>query len=463
MGIALVHPYYLCLMKSTISLLLALIFTAQFLSAQPTVRKLQLEESLQLALGNSAQVRKNKLDRQQLERKIKEARSAALPDVNAGINLDWYPLLPTQILPGSLFGQADDTYISTQFGRPWQLAGTITLEQPLINEAARRSIPALKERRDISELILGKSNEDVIYNTATVFYQTLQTEQLLRAVNANLDKLVALQGMAELQLANGYAIPTDVKRIRVARTNLETQRQNLLGAIASLRQTLQFLCGVPYDEPIELTPDDGIPAADSARWQSLHLEAESLIEHKLLQRQIEITRIQGRSALAEAFPTLNLYGAVSASAFRSDINFFDPDRRWYGTMAVGVRLKMPMFDGFRVHNKSWVFRLETQKLEEDRRQLEAGKDLEYRIAREQFQNSLSAMRTQTDNVVLAKEITDKLMLQYKEGVASLTDLLTAQTALSEAETNYWQQVFGYKLSVLKLLKSVGQLEALQIK
>ena len=93
----------------------------------------------------------------------------------------------------------------------------------------------------------------------------------------------------------------------------------------------------------------------------------------------------------------------------------------------------------------------------------AAKKLDFRIAREQFQNTLSALRTQTDNVSLAREITDKLLLQYKEGIASLTDLLNAQTALSEAETNYWQQVFGYKLAVLKLLKSAGRLEDLKIK
>ena len=54
--------------------------------------------------------------------------------------------------------------------------------------------------------------------------------------------------------AGGHAIPTDVKRIRVAKTNLETQRQNLLTGISSLRQTLQFLCGLPFEENLDLVP-----------------------------------------------------------------------------------------------------------------------------------------------------------------------------------------------------------------
>lgn len=447
-------------MKRLFPLLISLIILLPGVQAQMALRQLPLQESLQLAIANNSQIRKNKLERQSFERKVKEARSGVLPDVNLALNLDWRPMLPTEIFNGEAFGQAPGTYVPVQIGEPLQLAGAVTIEQSLINEAARRQTPALNVTRNISDMLLEQSREEVIYNTATVFYQTLQTEQLLRAVKANLEKLDALRGMAELQLANGFAIPTDVKRIRVARTNLETQRQNLLASIAGLRQTLQFLCGLPYEEPLELVADIDAPAADSSRWMLLHFDETGSTEYLLLQHQIDMTRIQFRSAKAEAFPTLSLYGAISAQSFRSDLNFLDPGQRWYTMAAVGLKMKMPLLDGFRVHNKVMGYRLEEEKLTEDRRQLAAGKRLEFNIAHEQFLNALQALRAQSDNVSLAREITDKLLLQYKEGVTPLTDLLNAQTALSEAETNYWQQVFGYKLSVLKLLKAAGKLEEL---
>jgi outer membrane protein TolC len=110
-----------------------------------------------------------------------------------------------------------------------------------------------------------------------------------------------------------------------------------------------------------------------------------------------------------------------------------------------------------------VLKLEAQKLGEDRRLLLGAKALEFRQAREELQNALRLLQYQSDNVALAREITDKLLLQYKEGVVSLTDLLNAQTAMSEAETNYWQQVFGYRLAVLKLLKASGKLGELKKK
>ena len=434
------------------------------IAAQPTqaaVRPLALGEGIRLALENSAQIRKAKIDRQILERRVKEARSEAFPQISAGINLDYWPLLPTQLMPGEVVNLAEGTYVPVQFGRPWQLGGNVTLEQNLINEAARRNLPALRNTRGISDLLIERSEDEVIFSTASIFYQTLQTEQLLRAVDANLGKLEALQGMAQLQLDNGYAVPTDVKRIRVAKTNLETQRQNLLTGISSLRQTLLFLCGLPLDEVLDMSAEIGSPAADSSRWQNLSLDPETTTESRLLSHNLELLGVQRRSAIAEALPSLSAFATISAQSFRPDINFFDTDRRWYGAAGAGVKLKIPIFDGFRVHNKAWVYKLDAQKVEEDQRQLHAAKTLEFRQAREQLGTSLRTLRTQTDNVALAREITEKLVLQYKEGVASLTDLLNAQTALSEAETNYWQQVFSYKLAVLKLLKAAGQLELLK--
>lgn len=446
---------YLYAMKS---LILPLCCVGALLAqAQPVARPVRLSEALQLALSNSAQVKKTRLDRQALELRFKESRSAFAPQINADLGLDYLPVLPTNFLPANLFGGPDGGYVAATLGQPWQLTGTIRVDQPIYNEAARRMAPAANVSRGIYDLLGNRAEEEVLFSTATVFYQTLQTEQLLRAVNANLDKLDALERMAKLQLANDYAIPTDVKRIRVARANLEAQRHNLLDGIQALHQTLQFLCGINYDEPLDPVEEMANPAADSSRWKTLALELESTTEYRLLQRQLELNRIQARSLRGELAPSLSAYAITAFQAQRSDANFFETDRRWYGLGAIGFKLKIPVFDGFQRRRRVAQMDIESQKIEEDRRQLSQAKTLEFQQARNQFEGAVQMLRTQEDNVALAHDITDNLLLQYKEGVASLTDLLNAQTALTEAETHYWQQVFSYKLSVLKLLKSAGKL------
>jgi outer membrane protein TolC len=448
-------------MKSALTFIAGCLCSVLVAQTNAPKNPVTLVESINLAVLNGTQVKKAKLDREGLEMRLREGRSAAFPKVNASLNFDYYPVLPTQYLPGQLFGLGDNTYVPAQVGQPWQLGGSITLQQPLYNEALRRTVPAMNVTRSIYDLLENRAEEEIRFNTGQVFYQTLQTQQLLRSVNANLEKLETLQRMSELQLANGYAIPIDVKRIRVARTNLETQRQNLLTSISALRQTLQFLCGVPFDEPFEPYEEITNPVADSTRWQHLTLETESTTEFRLVLRNLELNGIQNRSLMAEGIPSLSFYATGLYQTQRTDPNVFNPNGRWLGMAVAGLKLSVPLFDGFRRQRKAGILKIDNLKLEEDRKQLVSAKTLEFRQARDQLKNALAAVRTQTDNVTLAHEITDKLMLQFKEGVAPLTDLLNAQTALSEAETNYWQQVFGYKLAVLKLLKAAGRLEDLK--
>jgi outer membrane protein TolC len=451
-------------MKKTLSLLFLAFFIGKTIAQAPAAtRSVTLGESLDMALANSPQLKKAQLEREGFELRLKEARSAAYPQIAAGITYEYAPVLPTQLMPGELFGMSEGTYVPAQFGRPWQMTAGATVTQRIYDEAMFRGIPAIDAGRSVSNLLVARTEEEILFNTATVFYQTFQTEQLLRALDANAGKLDALQRMAELQLANDLAIPTDVKRIRVARTNLETQRQKLLTGISVLHQTLQYLCGVPFEEKLELQEDLDNPAADSLRWLSLAFEPDSLTEHLLILRSLELNRIQTRSKWAERLPSLSAYATGFYQTWRDDANVFNSNGTWYGAAAFGLKLDVPIFDGFSRNRKVNVLELEAQKLKEDQRQLDDGKRLEFRQAREELENALRVLQYQSDNVALAREITDKLLLQYKEGVVPLTDLLNAQTALSEAETNYWQQVFGYKLAVLKLLKASGKLEELKKK
>lgn len=448
--------------RSLFSLLLCA--AAGLVFAQTGTHPVTLAETLELALANSAQLRKAKLDRQGFEYRLREGRSAAYPQISAEAGLEAFPVLPTQLLPGDAVGRTDGSYLPVQFGRPWQLGGQVNLEQAVYSEAARRGVPAINVSRSLYDLLTERAEEDVVYNTATVFYQLLQAEQALQAIDANLHKLAEFQRIAELQAANDYAVPTDVKRLRVARNSLEIQRQNLLAGIETLRQTLQFLCGLPFDAPFDpVVADHAEPGADASQWLSLALEPEAATDHRLLLYNLELNRIHTRSLRAEGLPSLNAYATLGFQTWRNDANFLAPGNRWYGLAAVGLRLRVPLFDGFRRHNQIALLGIENQKLEEDRRQLLAAKELEFRQARDQVQATLRTLRATAENVALAREISDNLALPYREGTLPLSDLLNAQTALAEAEAAYDQQAFAYRLAVLKLMKTTGRLGELKRK
>jgi len=448
---------YLCAMKWR--LLLVLTVSLQSLFAQsPPVHFVTLRESIQLALENSEQIKKAQIDRQALEQRLKEGRSAALPRINLGMNFDYYPLLPTNLVPGEPFGRPD--YLPLQFGMPWQFTTALNIQQPIYNESLRRAAPVGNVTRSICDLLIERSEEEVMFNTALVYYQTLQMRQLLRTLDANTEKLATLQKITELQLKNGYALPLDIKRLRVANTNLAAQRQNLLTGINALSETLRFLCGQPLDMPFDPQETIEVPAADSIIWLAIECEPERSTEYKLLQRNLELNKVQANSLRAENFPKLSAYAGGFVQSQLPSANLFDTHGRWYGMAAVGFRFELPVFNGFRRRHKSAQLQLEAQKLAVDQRQILRAKTLEFRQSHDQLKNTLTALQNQTENVALAREIEEKMRLTYQSGNIPLTELLNAHTALSEAETNYWQQVFAYKISVLRVLKSAGKLEML---
>lgn len=417
---------------------------------------LSLEQAQNLAVTNSGQVRKAQLDQQALEHKFKEQRSAGMPQVKAGVHLDVYPVVPTQYVPGSVIDRPGESFVAVPFGQPFQLTGGVQAEQILYSEAGRRMLPAADISRQLTGLLVTRSSDEVRFQTAQVWFQLLQTTQLMRSVDANLEKLKVLQNMAELQFNNGYITSTDVKRIKVAWTNLNTQKQNLLNGIAALRETLQFLCGIPYETPLETQTPATPPAADSLQWLGLELEAASLTETRLLALQEQLNQVQAHAQQTGYRPVVSAYANAWMQHQSNNLNVFG--EYWRGMAMVGIKAETTLFDGKKRQHKLAQLEVERQKIQEDVRQLEAAKKLEFRQAKTQLKAALSSLKVQQENVGLAQEITDKLALRYKAGEVPLSDLLNAQTARTEAETNYWQQVFGYKLAVLKLAKAAGKME-----
>lgn len=104
-------------MKSLVTIVIWALFTTKVI-AQPAAHPVSLVECLDMALTNSATSKNGELDRQGFELRLRESRSAAYPQISAKIGYDYSPVLPTQLLPGELFGQADGTYIPPNLADP---------------------------------------------------------------------------------------------------------------------------------------------------------------------------------------------------------------------------------------------------------------------------------------------------------------------------------------------------------
>ncbi len=70
------------------------------------------------------------------------------------------------------------------------------------------------------------------------------------------------------------------------------------------------------------------------------------------------------------------------------------------------------------------------------------------------------IQNQKGNAKLAKDVLSNTKNNYIQGLASLTDLLDAENAHTEAQNNYTAAILNYKLAEIQLIKSKGELRSL---
>ena len=61
---------------------------------------------------------------------------------------------------------------------------------------------------------------------------------------------------------------------------------------------------------------------------------------------------------------------------------------------------------------------------------------------------------------LAQEVFFNTQNNYNNGLATLTDLLNAETSLTEANNNYSSALLSYRVAEIQLIKSQGELKSL---
>jgi outer membrane protein len=439
---------------------LALLFLRPAVAQErPDVQALSLQQAIGYALEHNEDVQKASYDELSAKYLVNEAKSSGLPQVNGFGNFNMYPAIPVQVIPNVFEGKPNEM-IPVQFGTKYNASAGVQLSQLLFNQSYFVGLKAAKSSEDLYRLRKSMTEEEVIYNVSSSYFQILQTKQQFEIINANLARLEQLGKILQLQYENDLARKVDVNRIRVNRTNLETQLQTLTSALDQQMNVLKFFMGMPLEEGIALTDATIVLDAGATAFNSSKDLVKGQTQLQVLGKQTELTNLQMQNIKAGYYPTLSAVGTYQYNAMRREFNFFDTDMPWFNTAIVGLQLNIPIFDGMRKHSQIKQTEYTLKSLEADRRKLTKNLEVALENSVSQLQNSQAAIAAQERNVALAQEVYDTTNDLYKEGISPLTDLLEAEVSLREAKTNLNNEMLKYQLAQLSYLKATGELNTL---
>ncbi|RZL46860.1 MAG: TolC family protein [Pedobacter sp.] len=433
-------------------ILLGVISLPQLVVAQ---QQLTLKEALTFALENNTRIRKSKLDIDGGRYKVQEVRAQALPQITGTAGLTYNPIIGQQVVD---FGGQLQTL---KFGQKWNSNAGVQLSQQLFNQQVFTGLQAARSSEEYYNLTSQLTEEQIIELVANNYYQILVNRQQLNVVDNNIKNVKVIEKIIANQYQNGLAKKIDVDRIKVNLTNLETQREQTLNAITQLENQLKFSMGMSVNNQIVL------PATELTEVTQLPQFADSITlanrtEIKLLNNTDKLLALQRKAYVAEYYPTLALTGNYTYSSQSNGFDFLSSNASaiGFGSSAIGLTLRVPIFNGFLTRSKIRQADVEISKAKEDRKETTNSLNLAYENAKIQLRNSLNTINAQKKNAELAQEIYKSTQNNYNNGLASLTDLLDTETSLTEAQNSYTQALLNYKIAEIQLIKSNGNIKTL---
>lgn len=429
------------------------------LQAQTTIT---LQNALNYALSNSEVIKQAHLDIENAQEQITEYKAGAYPQISLNSSVTANPIVQQFVLPAEAFGGAPGEFMTIKAGQTWTALSQVQLRQQLYNQQLFTGFKAARASAEYYELANRVSEENVIQQVAANFYQVLISIEKIRVVDANLEQVSKVEKIVAGRVENGLAKKIDLNRIRVNKSNLETEKLSLENAVAQQENLLKYYMGMPVAEEITLVsaPVEEMDISAAPLLDVEPMNTRRLNAYKVLEKQGELLELQSKAEKASGFPTLSLDANYSYNTQSSQLNLYTKNALNYDMSAVNLTLSIPLFDGNARKSRVRQIEIDRRKVVEEKKRTDNNLQMNLQNARKQMLISYKKIQSQKENQSLAEEVFSSTQNNYRNGLASLTDLLNAETELVSAQNNFHEALLDYKIAEIDLARAKGEIKSL---
>lgn len=416
---------------------------------------LTLEECLRLGIENNLFLESSRNEIRKGEHTLSENRAKLLPQINAvaGFNDNFNP--PVSVTDGSAYGNPYNVTKTLQYNA----SAGIQLQMPLYNQTVYTAVDIARTMNELNRLSYEKAREDLILQISKMYYLSQNTAEQIALIKENISRLNELSNITQAFYDNGMAMEVDVKRVNINLENQRVQYDNAQSMLTQQLNLLKYVIDYPADKEIALTPVD----TENTTSVSLTGLDNNQYELQLLQSKQKLAEQQHKMIGQGYIPSLSLTGSWMYSAYTDKAkNWFHsgPSNHWYNSSGIGLTLRIPIFDGLDKRAKMKKAKIEIENAKLSYENALKNMQTQYLNATNELMNSQRNFRKQKDNYLLAEDVYQVTTDRYREGIASMTEVLQDEMRMSEAQNNYINAHYNYQVTNLSLLKLTGQLETL---
>lgn len=433
--------------RSLIVIVLVSFFTSAFSQEFVT-----LEQAIALALENNYDVRIAKANLKAAATDNNYAIAAFMPQLNASGN---YTVTDTdqEFIFENPASNRSGNAKSNSYGGSLQLVWTLFDGTKMF---------ATRERIEELELQGSLQVKDQMVNTIaaiiTNYYDVIRQKQQLRAIQEQMSVNEERVKLAERKLQVGTGAKPELLQARV---DLNAQRASVVQQqtlITQLKENLNTLLDMKLPENYDVA--DTILINTTIQREEI-LEKVNSGNFGLLatERNLQVAKLTMRERKAERSPTLNFVGAYNVT--HNDnvrlINPFSALQTDFSGINYGFTLTVPIFNAFNTQRL-----IQQSKIAYDRQELQFNQQRTTTNAAARntyinYQNALSILVIEEENILLAKENVTIALESFKRGISTFIELRTAQQSLETAYNRLINARYNAKVAETELLQLSGAL------
>ena len=427
-----------------------------------------LQGCLKFALENNHNIRKAQFDKEKSAQARQEILGALLPQVSGTGNLNYniqksrfiMPNFMNEFLPPGMQDPNAAKYMTIEMGTNYTAGIGAALNQQIVNLSLFNAVGIAKTAEELTSLAAEAREEDVISQTANLFYAIQATEYAAGMFGRSIEIMDSVLISMETSYASGLIRKVDLDRLKVTRTNMSTQRASVINAVEVQKNLLKLQMGMDISEQLEIekiNPEIFDIQTNIGDFQDFDPNLQT--SYKMLNRQQNLQQLQKKAAIYENFPVLTAminynYTGVSDEFFRGETNY------WFGSSMAALNLRIPLFGGLSRSSKIKQANFEILKVREDEAILEQSLSMAHKNALLKLEDSRNAIQVQKANMAMAEEVYRVTERNYSQGIASMSDVLNSNSSLIQAQMSYADALNNFMKAYVELRKASGTIREL---
>lgn len=444
-------------MNSKIYLFLVAVMLIGFSGrAQDDSLTFSLEEAQSYAMENSYVLRNTKMEIDIAQKRVWEAISTGLPQVDGTANYNMFLNLPVSLIPAEFFGGEPGEYYPVKFGQDFNSDFGFVVSQLIFDGSYIIGVGSSRIYLNLSSQAHEKMEIDIREAVTQAYYMVLTGIEYKNVMDENLKNAQSLFDETKIYYENGFREEQDVDQLKLLLRNAENEVLRAEREISIAKTVLKYAMG--YDLDKEIFVEDDIqtfimPLVN--KQNTLYFNFNEHIDYRIAMTNFQLSEKLMKLEKVAYLPKLSGFYNYTKTSYGNEANLFS--KEWYPSSMIGFQLSMPIFNSGSKRAKVQQAQLKLEQAITDQRLTETTLQKDYLTAQAEMKTALEAYENTSENRELARSIRDKTTIKFNNGISGSTELSQTETQYIDAYRALVASTLQLLQADLKLKKSTGAL------